>query len=162
MRLLNYLSVLGLTAASLWIPTAVNAQSSAVDTCESALLGGEERLNDVRGVTVTFLGTRDLTEQYRNPPADRPVEILIGMSGTDIRGRSADEPVYNVLSSPVMMADIAANIFAGCAATGMVTFGLDGTGLTYSVGWTPDGPLAFECAPDDKFEAYDWGEMYCD
>jgi hypothetical protein len=98
MRLLNYLSVLGLTAASLWIPTAVNAQSSAVDTCESALLGGEERLNDVRGVTVTFLGTRDLTEQYRNPPADRPVEIVIGMSGTDSRGRSADEPVYNVFN----------------------------------------------------------------
>lgn len=162
MRLLKYLSVFGVSAASLWVPTAAAAQSSAVVSCESALFAARGRLNDVPNVSVTFYNTRDFTDQYRNPPAGRPIEVMFGMSGTDGRGRSADEPVYNVLSSPVMMADIANTIFGGCPATGMVTFGLDGTGLNYSVGWTPNGPLGFDCAPADKFEAYDWGEMYCD
>ncbi|MDA0265534.1 MAG: hypothetical protein O2890_01895 [Cyanobacteria bacterium] len=144
--------------AGLLNPGMVYGQSSTVDSCESALIAGEGRLNDVPNVSVTIFSTRDISGQYQNPPAGRSVEIIFGMGGIDSSGSAADGPVNNVLNSPVMMAEIATHIFEACTATGIVTFGLDGTGLKYSLGWTSDGPLKFECS----LEADEWGEMSCD
>ncbi len=157
----RFTAIAGLLVIGAGLLTPVYAQSSPVASCESALIAGEDRLNAVPNLSVTVFSTRDISGQYQNPPAGKTAEIIFGMAGIDSSGSSADGPVYNVLNSPVMMAEIAAPIFEACTATGIVTFGLDGTGLRYSLGWTSDGPLPFECAPADKFEAYDWGEMYC-
>lgn len=129
-------------------------QAQTQADCTAAINAVEQRIESLGNVQVAYKDYRDVSSQYSDAPAGRPYDYVYGLEGN----RALD-----VLNSPVTAADMAGNIFENCSSVGTVSFGINQTGIAYTLGWSADGEwIEFQCQEgDDYTEILSWGERHC-
>ncbi|MGC1308405.1 MAG: SH3 domain-containing protein [Phormidesmis sp.] len=123
-------------------------------SCDSAIAATEKTL---RAVPNTTIRTRDQRPHgYANGPADRPDSYSYQLSGSG---------APNVLASPVLMNQLAAQLIENCPRTGLISFSDGPTDGNYTnYGAMPQRMVRpFQCklGPNSDRGPAQWGESIC-
>ncbi|WP_339363151.1 hypothetical protein [Aliterella atlantica] len=124
----------------------------ANSSCTATVSAAQNRIETRRNVRV-ITRISDVSELYPDHPTARPHEYELLLEG------AASESIMN---SPKFIKSIAAKIITNCNSVGSVTFGVNQTGWSYSVGLIQGKVQFFECLDyDGSDRKLNWGEQYC-
>lgn len=134
------------------------SQETIQQQCNAVVQAATARFGSIRNVRVANFETIDLSERYRNYPANAPVGVMFALEG-----RAVDD----VLNSPRLMTDISSQIIAGCTPVSWVQIGLYQSSAYAIFGLINGGVSAFRTCIDESSPRWysedllNWGEVYC-
>lgn len=153
---MHKLIVTGLIAVDALLFVALPLQAKEVKgkiDCTATIAAAQNHLEAGRNVEVTIRSS-DISESYPDHPKSRSFNYKFLLS------KEASESIMN---SSNLIKSIANKIINNCRSVGSVTFGINQTGWSQSIGLMPDGKVKFfECLePNESSKELSWGQEYC-
>lgn len=106
---------ISLTTVNSPLQSSTSSRRSSTSSCQSATAATGQRIDESGQVRVVYQESRDISEVYQTTPAGRGYDYVFVLNGQGAR---------NVLTSPVMTADMASGIFENCNTVGTVSFAM--------------------------------------
>ena len=129
------------------------SQGEIQQLCNSAISATLDRFGSISNLRVANTEIIDLSEWYRNYPANAPSGVQFGLEG---------RAVNNVMNSPRLMTDISTRIISDCPSISWVRIGQYQSGTYATFGLINGRVSAFRrCADDSSPNLPNWGEVYC-
>lgn len=134
------------------LPSPIQAQEVENRDCTATIAAAQNQIETGRSVGVTVRSTK-ISETYSDYPTERPYNNVFLLEG------AAAESIMN---SPNFMKSIATKMINNCSSVGSVTFAVNYTGWSYSIGLIEGRLDFFECLEHDgSNRELTWGQEYC-
>lgn len=134
------------------LPSPIQAQEVENRDCTATIAAAQNQIETGRSVTVTIRSS-DISKRYPDHPTNRPYRYVVLLEG------AAAESIMN---SPNFMKSIATKMINNCSSVGSVTFAVNYTGWSYSIGLIEGRLDFFECLEHDgSNRELTWGQEYC-
>lgn len=134
-------------------------------TCKAAIFDVERDIEAYRRVYVNDIRAFDISERYADAPADRPLNLYIGLDAYDAEaeGDYVTSSAQDILASSQLLTAYTRQILDNCDAVGSITFAITDYQLR-QFGLFEDGEvMEFSCAAPHSSvgQQLPWGFRFC-